>query len=108
MKTKVTLLLDEDVAEALERRAKKNLFTLQEQIDDILRRSIISSKKKPESMGKVEDKFLEYFSRHASGRKSKKKKGSTQEEPLFPQDEKYTPARVKKILKAIRAMDKSR
>jgi len=106
MKKKIILSLDDDVVEALEKRAAKNFFTLQEQIEDILRRSVLSSKRKTASMGKVEDKFLEYFSRHASGRKSKNKKGSP--EPLFPQTGKYTPARVRKILKAIRAMDKSK
>ena len=48
-KNKICIYLDSDVLKILETRAKRNMFTISEQIDDILRRSSISSRmKKPD------------------------------------------------------------
>lgn len=68
-KTKMELYLDNQVLKMLEKRAKKNLFSLNEQIEDILRRSC-STIKKNKSLAdeKLDDKFITIFSR----RKNKK------------------------------------
>ena len=42
----IMIFLDEELRDALEKRAKKNMFTLTEQIEDILRRSTLSQKLK--------------------------------------------------------------
>ena len=74
-KKALTILIDKDIYLALEKRAKRNLLSLREQISDILRRSVLSAKKRRGySAVKTDDKFIEYFSRHKSGRKRKKKK----------------------------------
>ncbi len=68
-KTKMELYLDNQVLKMLEKRAKKNLFSLNEQIEDILRRSCSTIKKNNSLMDeKLEDKFITIFSR----RKNKK------------------------------------
>ena len=61
-KNKVNIFLDNEVLKKLEKRAEKNMFTLPEQIEDILRRSILSQKKSTQEE-KLDDKFLAYFSR---------------------------------------------
>ena len=61
-KNKISIFLDNEILKKLEKRAKKNLFTLPEQIEDILRRSILSQKKSAQEE-KLDDKFLAYFSR---------------------------------------------
>ena len=42
----ISIELDKDEIKILEKRAKKNLMTLKEQIEDIIRRSCVSSSKK--------------------------------------------------------------
>lgn len=71
-KNKVTIYLDSDVLKSLERRAKKNMLNLHEQIEDILRRSVLSAKLGYPQAIKVDDKFIEIFSRERRGRKRKK------------------------------------
>jgi len=70
-KNKVTIYLDNEVLKNLERRARKNMMNLHEQIEDILRRSVLSSKKGYPQAIKVDDKFIEIFSREKRGRKKK-------------------------------------
>ncbi len=73
-KNKVTLYLDSEVLKSIDKRAKKNLLTLPEQIEDILRRSVLSSKKtKGLGTEKLDDSLLAIFSRRQ--RKTLKKKG---------------------------------
>ncbi len=70
----IILFLDEELREALEKRAKKNMFTLPEQIEDILRRSALNQKLKrtlPED--KLDDKLVGLFSRKNTGPKAKSK-----------------------------------
>ena len=71
---KLTISLDEDEVKILKRRAKKNLLTLREQVEDIIRRSCVSSSKGTYRPIKVDDKLVGIFSRQRSGRKPKKKK----------------------------------
>ncbi len=63
VKNQVTVYLTSDVLSVLEKRAKKNLFNLNEQIEDILRRSCINTKKLKQEEDKVDDLFLKLFSR---------------------------------------------
>lgn len=63
-KNKITLFIDSDVLNAITKRANKNLFTVSEQIEDILRRSVLSSKNN-KKMGseKLDDLLVGIFSR---------------------------------------------
>jgi len=71
-KNQVTLYLSEELISVLEKRAKKNMFTISEQIEDILRRSTISqSKKKSIYDEKLDDTLVSLFSRKKTGRKKK-------------------------------------
>lgn len=72
---KVTLFLKDEVMKLLEKRAKKNMFTISEQIEDILRRSTMNqlNKKSPYD-AKVDDKLVSIFSRQKTGPKKKKVK----------------------------------
>jgi len=68
----ITISLDDEELKILNKRAKKNLLTLKEQVEDIIRRSCISAKDTGTSYEpKIDDKLVEIFSRH---KKSKRKK----------------------------------
>lgn len=61
--------MDAKVYSILDKRAKKNLLSLQEQIEDILRRSCVNIKtnrKEP----KIDDLFVSIFSRRKYQKKS--------------------------------------
>ncbi len=63
-KNKISIYLDSDLLELIEKRAKKNLLTLPEQIEDILRRSTLSFKKRKMLDGdKLDDLLVTIFSR---------------------------------------------
>ncbi len=62
LKNQICLFLSDDIINILQKRAKKNMFTLSEQIEDILRRSTIRKKTIPKH-GKIDDTLLSYFSR---------------------------------------------
>ncbi len=68
-KNQICLFLSNDIIDILDKRARKNLFTLGEQIEDILRRSCI--KKKTATSEKLDDLLLTCFSRSQKGRKKK-------------------------------------
>jgi len=70
---KLTISLDEDEVKILKKRAKKNLLTIREQVEDIIRRSCVMSKSRGYRQIKVDDKLVAVFSRQRSGRKPKKK-----------------------------------
>lgn len=69
-KNQICIFLDAEILKRLEKRAKKNLFTIPEQIEDILRRSCVMGK---QSTGagkeKIDDLLVECFSRSKRGRK---------------------------------------
>ena len=67
-KNQVYIFLSDEVLEQLEKRAKKNLMNLQEQIEDILRRSCVR-KKTSVSSEKIDDLLVSCFSRSKKGRK---------------------------------------
>ena len=74
MKKQVNLRIDTKVYTLIEKRAKKNLFTVDEMIEDIIRRSMISYISGPtKSRFKPDDKLVAVFSREKRGRKGKKK-----------------------------------
>jgi hypothetical protein len=73
-KNQVTLFLSTEVMDALEKRAKKNMFTVSEQIQDILRRSTVNQRKKKSIYDeRLDDALVAIFSRKKTGRKPKKK-----------------------------------
>jgi hypothetical protein len=72
-KNQVTLFLSDELMSILEKRAKKNMFTVSEQIEDILRRSTINqSNKKSPYDSKLDDTLIGLFSRKKTGRGKKK------------------------------------
>jgi len=71
----ITINIDEDVVKVLKKRANKNMFSLQEQIEDILRKSAVRTKSGTGYKAlKVDDKLISVFSREKRGRKRKKVK----------------------------------
>lgn len=62
-KNKITLFLDSDVLKIIDKRAKKNMFTISEQIEDILRRSAINARTIKSQEEKLDDMFITLFSR---------------------------------------------
>ena len=62
-KNKVCLYLDRDILLAIEKRAKKNMFNISEQIEDILRRSAVNLKKRRSNTEKLDDVLVSIFSR---------------------------------------------
>jgi len=69
---KITISLDDNEVKILKKRAKKNLMTLREQVEDIVRRSCVRSKSTNYSSVKPDDKLVAIFSRSRKGRKKKK------------------------------------
>ena len=69
---RITIELDKDFLPALKRRAKKNFLSITEMAEDIIRRSMISYKKRSSNGPKCDDKLVSIFSREKRGRKSKK------------------------------------
>ena len=69
---RLTVELSDEEVKILEKRAEKNYLSLKEQVEDIIRRSCISSKKKQGLQQiKVDDKLISIFSREKRGRKKK-------------------------------------
>ena len=71
-KNRVTVYLDSEVIEILEKRAKKKLMKLPEMVEAILRRSCtnIINKPKPREQ-KIDDLLVTMFSKAPQGRKKK-------------------------------------
>ncbi len=61
-KNKICVWLDNDILKIIEKRADRNLMTVGEQVEDIVRRSAANIKhsSKPE---KLDDMFITFFSR---------------------------------------------
>ncbi len=68
IKNQICIFLSNEILTSLEKRAKKNLLTIEEQIEDILRRSSIK-KKFALTAEKLDDMLLTCFSRSQRGRK---------------------------------------
>ncbi len=62
--TTVSIKLDKDETKVLKKRAKKNLMTLKEQVEDIIRRSCVNSLRKTSTRRiKIDDRLVSVFSR---------------------------------------------
>ncbi len=70
-KNQVTIFMDNEVLKILEKRAKKNMFTVSEQIEDILRRSCLGMKQKPSYDKNLDDALVGIFSREKRGRRAR-------------------------------------
>jgi len=70
---KLTISLNETEIKILKKRAKKNLLTIKEQVEDILRLSCIRSSKGSYKPLRCDDKLVGIFSRDQRGRKKIKK-----------------------------------
>ena len=68
-KNRVNIYLDNQLLKLIEKRAKKNFFTVPEQIQDILRRSCIMQKTQTTQEEKIDDLLVSIF----SSKKTKKK-----------------------------------
>jgi len=72
---RLTIDISDEEVKILEKRAKKNYLNLKEQVEDIVRRSCISTIKKANlQLIKIDDKLVSIFSREKRGRKKVKKK----------------------------------
>lgn len=72
---KLTIYLDDEEVKVLEKRAKKNIFTLKEQVEDIIRQSVIRSKSSTKTPTiNIDDRLVNVFSRQKTGPKKKTKK----------------------------------
>jgi len=70
---RVTIDITEEEQKILKKRADKNYFSVKEQIEDIVRRSCISTKKNSGvKQIKCDDRLVGIFSRARSGRPRKK------------------------------------
>ena len=69
-KFKIEVYLETEVFKNVEKRARKNMLSVPEQIEDIVRRSCVRSKLiKPFQSEKIDDLLISVFSRRKSGRK---------------------------------------
>jgi hypothetical protein len=72
-KNQVCIFLSDDLLHTLERRAKKNMQTISEQIEDIIRKSCVSFKGGTSTSNeKLDDKLVGIFSRKRGGRRGKR------------------------------------
>lgn len=62
-KNQITLFLDSDLLKLVEKRAKKNMLKVNEQIEDIIRRSCINQKIKTKTPQDIDDLLVSIFSR---------------------------------------------
>ena len=72
LKNKISVYLDSEILKMIDKRAKKNMLTLNEQIEDILRRSCVNMKKGSPKAIKCDDNLVAIFSREKRGKKGKK------------------------------------
>jgi len=74
MATSLILKVDKDLYKALKKRADKDYLDVEGLVEDIIRRSMLSyKKKKTPADQKTDDKLVGIFSRSRRGRKKKKK-----------------------------------
>lgn len=71
---KITISLSDEEVKTLNKRAKKNILSLKEQIEDIIRRSCINYKKPSYSRVKPDDRLVSIFSRERRGKPSIKRR----------------------------------
>ena len=73
----ISVFIDEEEEDILNKRAKKNLMTLNEQVQDIIRRSCVNAKKNYVPQDSCDDRLVQIFSKQNKGRKptTKSKEG---------------------------------
>jgi hypothetical protein len=67
----ITIRLNDSEVKVLKKRAKKNMLELREQVEDIVRRSCISTKSGTITSDKIDDSLVSIFSRKTPGRQRK-------------------------------------
>ena len=68
----ITISVSEEVKKVLIKRAKKNMLSLREQAEEIIRQSAVRTKSGNGVSGfKADDRLVEIFSRNKKGRKRK-------------------------------------
>jgi hypothetical protein len=75
-KNQVNIFLSDELLDILEKRAKKNMQTVSEQIEEILQKSCVNYKGKSSSTSlpeKLDDNLIGLFSRKNTGPKGKRK-----------------------------------
>ncbi|MDP3966430.1 MAG: hypothetical protein Q8Q04_02780 [archaeon] len=66
----ITISIDEEVKKILGKRAEKNLLTLREQIEDVLRKSAVRTKSgTTKTEPKIDDALVKIFSRAKTNKK---------------------------------------
>ena len=70
----ITITIDEEAKKILSKRAKRNIFTLREQIENIIRKSAVRTRLPGSRTIEIDDKLVAAFSRDQRGRPRKKKK----------------------------------
>ena len=69
----ITISISEEIKKVISKRAKKNLISVKEQIEEIIRQSAIRTKSGTGvSKFKVDDRLVEVFSRQKKGKSSKR------------------------------------
>lgn len=69
----MTISIDEEVREVIAKRAKKNLLTVKEQVEEIVRQSAVRTKSgESASQLKADDRLVDIFSRQRPGKKKRK------------------------------------
>ena len=67
----ITIDIGDDIQKIISKRAKKNMLTLREQVEDIVRQSAVRTKVGSVSDDKIDDTLVGVFSRSKRGRKGK-------------------------------------
>ena len=62
-KNQVSIYLDSKVLHIIEKRAKKNMLSISEQVEDIVRRSVVNASAKGPKPEKLDDLLVSLFSR---------------------------------------------
>ncbi len=68
----MTISIDDDIQKVIGKRAKKNMLTIKEQVEEIVRQSAVRTKSGSSvSELKSEDRLVDIFSRQRAGKKRK-------------------------------------
>lgn len=71
----ITISVDEDIEKIISKRAKKNLLTIKEQVEEIIRQSAVRTKAGAASSDpRIDDRLVSIFSRDRRGKAKKKKR----------------------------------
>jgi hypothetical protein len=69
----ITISIDEEAKKIITKRGKKNLLTLKEQIEEIVRQSAVRTKSgETSSRSKTDDRLVEIFSRNKRVKRKKR------------------------------------